>query len=171
MLAHNVSWVFLAWDVGEVDEPTGNCFSDKMEGQHVVLLVQLGMNLCWGIDNSLIVTKDITLVMNGNAKVTKTGSDVNDLLNASSHCQHFTAVSGNLNRGLLLGEPIQRGCVEEVKDASDRVSSHQVMHKVCIDTMGQHDMVSQGDWSIIGQDLLKGTINSSCPIQLFDTKV
>ena len=47
-------------------------------------------------------------------------SQVNDLLNTGTSSP---AASGSLNSGLLLGEPVQPGLVEEVEDLCDRLSS------------------------------------------------
>ena len=69
VLAHNVHRVLLAWNVGKMNNPMGNGFPDKVEGQHVVPLVQLGMDLCCSINNSLIVTKHVALVPDWDTKI------------------------------------------------------------------------------------------------------
>ena len=75
MLAHDVCRIFLS--LGEDNVSLGNCFMDKVEGEHVVPFMQLGLEL-----------------------------HCNDLLNTGTISQHLTAASGNLNSGLFLGEPV-----------------------------------------------------------------
>ena len=116
MLAHDVRQNFLSLDMGEDNVSLGNRFADKMEGEHVVLLMQLGLELLCALKHRFIVAKNIELLANWNTQVFEGSSQVNDLLNRGTGSKHLTAVSGNLNRGLLLEEPVQWGLVEKVED-------------------------------------------------------
>ena len=115
MLAHDVPQIFLFRDMGKGNIFLGNHFADKVEGEHVVPFMQLGLELC-PLNHRFIVAKNIGLLANWNMQVSEGSSWVNDLLNTGTSSQHLTAISGNLNSGMLLGEPVQPGLVEEVED-------------------------------------------------------
>ena len=57
ILAHDVRRIFLSQDVGEGNASTGNCLVDKVEGEHVVLLMQLGLELHHTLNHGFIVAK------------------------------------------------------------------------------------------------------------------
>ena len=120
-----------------------------MELEHVVLLMQFGLELCRALNHRFIVAKNVGLLVDWNNQVSEGSSQVNDLLNIGMSSQHLTAVSGNLNSGLLCGESVQLGLVEEVEDPCDRLSSHQVLHQVLINIVGKSDPFTQWWWSII----------------------
>ena len=158
MLSHNVCQNFLSRDMGEGSASLGNCFADKVEGEHVVLLVQLGLELHCTFNHIFIVAKDTGLLVDWNTQTSECGSQVNDLLSTGTSSQHLTAASGNLSSGLLLGEPVQWCLVEEVEDPCASLSSHQVVHQVCIGAVGKSEPFTQWWWSIVRKDLLEGTM-------------
>ena len=118
------------------------------------------------IDGLLFIFVGHPPVSHWNTQASEGSSQVNDLLNTGTSSQHLTAVSGNFDSRLFLGEPVQRGLVEEVEDPCDRSSSHQVVHQVHIDAMGKSDPVSQWWWSVVREDLLDGAIDRSRPVVL-----
>ena len=63
MLAHDVHWIFLSRDVSEGNASLGNCFVDKVEGEHVVPLMQLGSMLHHTLNHRFIVTKNRGLLV------------------------------------------------------------------------------------------------------------
>ena len=73
----------------EGDNLSGNCFTDTMEGQCSMTLVELGV---WGggaVDHRVAITKHVALVSNGNPKVTKCGPYINDLLGTRPYSNKF----------------------------------------------------------------------------------
>ena len=107
MIAHDVHQIVLSQDMGEGNASLVNCFMDKVEGEHVVLLLQLGLKLHCNLNHRFIVAKNAELLADWNTQVSEGSSQVTDLLNTGTSSQHLTAVSGNLDSGLLLGEPVQ----------------------------------------------------------------
>jgi hypothetical protein len=90
-----------------------------------------------GINNSLVVSKDVALFSNRNAEITKSRSEVDDLIDSSPHSDEFWTESSSLDSSLFLQVPIHRGLIEEVEDGSNRSSSNHVVIQVCIKVVGQ----------------------------------
>ena len=63
VLAHDISQIVLSWwKVKDGNNLSSNSPVNTMEGQCIVLLVELGMRHHGAIHDSLVVSKDITLV-------------------------------------------------------------------------------------------------------------
>ena len=55
--------------MSEVDITGSNGLMDEVEGEHVVSLVEFGIDICATLHNRLIITKDITLLPEWDSKV------------------------------------------------------------------------------------------------------
>ena len=66
MLAEDVSWIDLARNVREYNVSSSDGFTDKMKREHIVSFVQLRMELDAAVDNRLVITKDVTLLVQWN---------------------------------------------------------------------------------------------------------
>ena len=91
--------------------------------------------------------------MHWNTLASEGSSNVSDQLNTGTNGWHLTAVSENLNSGLIFGELVQQGLVEEVEDPCDRAPS-------------PHHPFSQWWQSIIGEDLSDGATKQLQPVKL-----
>ena len=69
MLAEDISWIDLARNVREYNVSSSNGCTDKMKREHIVSFVQLRMELDAAVDNRLVITKDVTLLMQWNTQV------------------------------------------------------------------------------------------------------
>ena len=116
MLAENISRIDLARNVREYNVSSGDGFSDKMKREHIVLFVQFRMELDATIDNRLVISKDVALLVQWNSQVTKRRTQIYDLLNASTHGNHLAPIGGDFDCGLFLREPFDRSLVGEVED-------------------------------------------------------
>ena len=70
MFAEDISRVKDTIDVMHLNEPSRNCLANMMEGQGIVMLVQLCVRNSGAVHDSLIVAKHVALIPNGDAKVT-----------------------------------------------------------------------------------------------------
>ena len=164
VLAENVRWVLLPGDVCEHNETPGNGFADKMKGEQVVPLVQLGVRYGGALDNRLIVSKDMASLPDRNPKVAKGVAEISDLFNASARRKQLAATSGGLDSRLFLGEPINWGLVEDVNHSRHRPPCDHVMHEVGIDTVGEGDVLSERFRSTVRKDLCNAAINRLIPV-------
>ena len=71
MLKQYVCWDIQCRDMCEVNKSLGNGFSYKVEGKHIVPLMQLDLRLRSCLDNRLVVPEYITLVTDGNSQIAK----------------------------------------------------------------------------------------------------
>ena len=102
MLAEDISWIDLARNVREYNVSSSDGFTDKMKREHIVSFVQLRMELDAAVDNRLVITKDVTLLVQWNTQIAERCTQIHDLFNTSTHGDHFASVSGDFNCGLLL---------------------------------------------------------------------
>jgi hypothetical protein len=69
-LAENISRVENTFEVMHLNELGSNGFANMMEGQCIMMLVQLCMRDSQTVDDHLVVTKDVALVSKRNIEVT-----------------------------------------------------------------------------------------------------
>ena len=69
MFAEDIQRIDGTSNMGEVDIAGSNGLTDKVEGEHVVSFVELGIDVCAALHNRLIVTKDIALLPEWDSKV------------------------------------------------------------------------------------------------------
>lgn len=69
MLTKNVRGVDTAIDESEIDHTGCNRFTDAMEGENCMTLMELGMYSGGTINNRLVISKHVALVSNRYSKV------------------------------------------------------------------------------------------------------
>ena len=70
MFAENIRRIGSSGYMSEVDITGSNGLTDEVEGEHVVSLVEFGIDICTTLHNRLIITKDIALLPEWDSKVT-----------------------------------------------------------------------------------------------------
>jgi len=106
MLAEDISRVDGSREVMKGHHTRCNCLTDTVKGQNSVPFVEPGMWDGGTIYHSLVVTKHVAFVANGDSKVTKGAMKVNNLLNAGPGSHKLRTICGSFNCCLLLGIPI-----------------------------------------------------------------
>ena len=89
--------------------------SYEMVGQDVVSLVQLDMWHSGAINHGFAVSKNEANIIDRNAQILEGITMINNLLNASSARNKFSAICSGLRNRLLLTMPINRSIVVEMK--------------------------------------------------------
>ena len=120
----------------ETYEPSSHGLSNTMKGQGSMPLVQLGMDLGGTIHHSLVISKHLAHLNNGNPEVSESMPKVNDLLNTSPGSNKLRSIGGRFHSCLLLGVPINWGTIDKVQYPSDGSPSEDVVVQVGIHIMG-----------------------------------
>ena len=84
MFTQDVRGVVRSGDVRKGNESPGNRGTYEVKGQHVVTLVQLGVDTGSAVDDRFIVAKDVALRTDRNSEVSECVAKVNDLLDAGT---------------------------------------------------------------------------------------
>ena len=71
MFAEDISRVENTFEVMHLDELSSNGFADTMEGQRIMVLVQLCMRDSRTVHDRFVVTEDVTLVSKRNTEILK----------------------------------------------------------------------------------------------------
>jgi len=67
VLAENICWIELPIHKGKADKPGSHCLAHSMEGQRIVLLMELGVRPGGAVNNRLVVAKEVAFLLGGNA--------------------------------------------------------------------------------------------------------
>ena len=118
VLGKDIRGIGFARDVEETEDTGSNGFTNSVEGEGGVSLVEFGMGNGATVNYGLVVTKHIS-VAHGNAHVPECGTEVQNLLSGSAGSTELRAVGGGFYSVLFLAVPVDEAIVEEVNNASD----------------------------------------------------
>lgn len=130
MLAQIISKVDLTRDMVELDYPGSDGFTNAMERQSRMALVELGVRLGGTLNNGLVASKHIALVADTDAKVSECKAEIDYLLHTCTGGDKFRAIRGSFDSDLFLREPIDRCLVHEVEDSCDKTTGEHIMVEV-----------------------------------------
>ena len=163
MLAQDVSRIDRSGNVGEDDHSRGDSFSDSMKGQHSVALVELCVDMHGAIYHRAVVAKHVGLLSDRDTKIAESEVKLDDLLDTRPRCNKLRTICCSLHGRLFLGEPVDRGLVEEMKDASDGSPRKQAMHEISIDIVGESHILAKRLGTVLRDLLLDVAIDRLSP--------
>ena len=112
MFAENVGRIDLPWEMAKDHNLCGYSMADPVIGQGMVAFAELGVWDRRTGNHRFVVTEHVGFGVNGNAKVSKGVTEIDDLINGNAGSREFRSIGGRLWSCLLLGETVNRSLVQ-----------------------------------------------------------
>ncbi len=102
--------------------------------------------------------------MDRNSQIVQTDTEINDLICGNSGSHKLRTISCCLYSRLSLGEPFNRGTIQQMQDSSGCSSSEQTMVQVCIDICSGQNRVTKWCGDVIWDVFMYPSINRVLPV-------